>query len=201
MKKIMWFALLVMVGLMSACGKEPSPPVEKIPNVQTKAGDNPLLKQDTEGKTIDAVKKIQLTPSKTKEVLAIFHDEKQTYFRVYGYNEKSEKWQVLFEDYGPYKEEESYQLALTYPPLSGLATEHALIARQTGSGGFLSYFVLGEVDGNVLSVLDNDFSPDAEPVYQGDYGFDGDYLIIYSNGEVFTRYYWFSDAKEYGQTD
>lgn len=198
MKK--YFILGMWVLFLTGCGtQQESPPIEKIPEVSIKPMDIPLVKKDVEGFEVDAIREVQLLGDKDKEILVIFHDDSSTYFNVYDYSKKKKEWVKVYSDFGQFIPSENYHIALTYPPFPNVPNEHVLIARQSDAGGYLSYFVLGEIDNKIQILLDNDFSEEASPIYQGDYQFEDSYLTFYSDGSLYTTYFWIPDANEYGE--
>jgi hypothetical protein len=199
MKKIVTLGLCLL--LLSACSEPEPPPIKKLPAHTTEKIGIDAIEKEMEGFTVDAIQKVNLTPDKGNEILAIYHDEDTTYFKVYDEQKEGNEWKLVYEDIGLYNPAENYQIGLTYPAFSGDLNEHVLLFRQSGSGGYLSFFILGYRNDTIEKVLDNDFSEGAEPIYQGDFDFKDGQLELYSDGSSLANYSWISDGEFYYEED
>ncbi|MBF0705428.1 hypothetical protein IQ283_02330 [Alkalihalobacillus hwajinpoensis] len=134
----------------------------------------------------ESVKKVDFHGDGIPEFVTIMQGPEYDLLTVYEYDLENKKWIAVYEDesHENYGGVESLNILETANMLDDQKKEQVVIGFNSGSGAFLSFYVLCEVDSGiekVLSKFDGDYS-------QGSIAVKGGALIVMSEAEEVERF-------------
>ncbi len=142
----------------------------------------------------DSIKKVNFHGDAIPEFVTILRDAEKDLITVYEYDLQNRTWIPVYEDHSHenYGGMEKLNFLEMANMLDDKKKEQVVIGLNSGSGAFLSFYVLGETEsgiGEVLTKWDGDYP-------QGSIAFKDGALIVRSNGEEVDR---FSQLYDQGQ--
>jgi len=194
--------LVVLLLVITACGSNTSKTTskegqeeqkeqEEVLNVDVEAKIEELKQNPSSGYEITEIERFYLTGNHIPEIVEITSEKvpaleaKTVKITTYQYSPGEDQWEVVFEK--EFKDLYTNLEMIDSGEIMGDKRQQVAIGLWEGSGGFLSFIVLGSADKETVSLILDEFDGGFS---NGNIMFEEDHLMVTENDVVVKTYQW-----------